>query len=148
MISDNDKIKALLRLPWSLQIAKNADDGGLVARVAELPSVLATGDTEEELAEDLWAALRATFAGYLHFGDTIPLPAGITAMPWEQAPRKTIQPMDYVSGTLRGAAWTPREGPPEAVSIGSAVARRSAEIGVDPRSEGESGYVWMRRLSA
>jgi predicted RNase H-like HicB family nuclease len=95
------KLAALMRLPWSVTVAPNVEEGYLVARVAELPSAVATGEDERALGRDLWAAIEASLACYLEFGDPIPLPAG-AALPWEgpQVPAARIVPLH-----LRGAAW-------------------------------------------
>lgn len=70
------RLDALVRMPWTVRVEK-CDDGYLVARVDELPSVVATGDTEKQLEDDFWAALRATLSAYLEFGDEVPLPESV-----------------------------------------------------------------------
>jgi predicted RNase H-like HicB family nuclease len=95
------KLTALVRLPWTVTTERNADEGYLVARVAELPSVIATGDTEKELARDLWESLEASLAVYVDYGDEIPLPVG-QVLPWELP---SAGPARIVFGHVRGDAW-------------------------------------------
>jgi predicted RNase H-like HicB family nuclease len=95
------KLRALMRLPWTVQTERNPEDGYLVARVVELPSVIATGDTEKELARDLWESLEASLAVYLDYGDEIPLPTG-QVLPWD---RSDAAETGSVYAELRGDAW-------------------------------------------
>jgi hypothetical protein len=64
-----------LRLPWTIRVTRNDEDGYLVARVAELPDVIVTAANEKELDCELWASLRASVECRLHFGDEVPAPA-------------------------------------------------------------------------
>lgn len=68
------RVEALLRLPWSLRLERNEDEGYLVLRVTELPSVLATGEDEKTLLADLWDTMRATLRSYLEDGEPVPMP--------------------------------------------------------------------------
>lgn len=68
------RVESLLRLPWSLRLERNEDDGYLILRVAELPSVLATGADEQSLLADLWHAMRATLRSFLEDGEPVPRP--------------------------------------------------------------------------
>src|SRR5437588_156096 len=76
------KLAALMRLPWTVRAEHNATDGYSVARVAELPSVIATGSNDRELARDLWESLQASLSVYLDYDDPLPLPSG-AQLPWE-----------------------------------------------------------------
>jgi predicted RNase H-like HicB family nuclease len=96
------KLAALMRLPWTVTTERNADEDYLVARVAELPSVIATGATERELARDLWESLEASLVVYLDYDDTIPLPAE-QVLPWER--HDEARPR-IVYGQVRGDAWS------------------------------------------
>jgi hypothetical protein len=101
------KLKALMKLPWTVITERNERDGYLVARIAELPSVIATGETEKALARDLWASLYSSVSAYLQFDDDIPLPAG-SALPWlGKAPPA---PRQRVFAVLRGASWEATSG--------------------------------------
>jgi predicted RNase H-like HicB family nuclease len=81
--TDERKLEALLRLPWTLSMTHNPEDGNWVIRVAELPAALATGATPEELEPAFWESLRETLAVFLENGDTIPLPPLASRYPWE-----------------------------------------------------------------
>jgi len=77
------KLAYLIRLPWTVRTERDADEGYIVLRVAELPSVIATGNSNDELEKDFWESLQATLECALEFGDQIVLPAGMKA-PWDQ----------------------------------------------------------------
>ena len=77
-----DKIRSLMRLPWTVRAEPSGDPGELVVRVTELPGTVVIG-TKEEIETEFWPALRATFECLLDFEDKIPLPAGVVALPWE-----------------------------------------------------------------
>lgn len=102
--TQEEKIEALLRLPWTVKTARTED--GFVAEVAELPSALATGDTMKLLARDLWDSLKATLTSYLEFNDPIPLPAGVSA-PWEasESPAPRTVAVRRATGSLGGEGW-------------------------------------------
>lgn len=93
------KLDALLRVRWTL-IPETTPEGDRLVRVAELPSVVGSGMTESELAADLWASLHAALEAYLHFGDPIPLPEGVS-LPWER--RATHAPGVLSIGYVRRA---------------------------------------------
>ncbi len=82
MWTNERKLEALLRLPWTLHMTRNSEDGYWVMRVGELPAALATGATPEELERAFWESLRETLAVFLKEGDEIPLPPGISRYPW------------------------------------------------------------------
>lgn len=75
------KLQALMALPWSLAVTEDQDNSGLVVRVTEVPDAIATGKNEKELARDLWESLYASIACRLEHGDAIPLPPG-HQLPW------------------------------------------------------------------
>ena len=75
------KLDALMRVPWSVFEERNDEQGYLVAQVRELPDAIATGADERTLARDIYAAVRASLACRLEFGDDIPLPPGYL-LPW------------------------------------------------------------------
>lgn len=70
------ELQRLLRLPWTV-LREETPEGDVVLRVKEIPSAVGSGDTDEERVADLWESLTASLRAYLHFGDTIPLPAGV-----------------------------------------------------------------------
>jgi len=85
--SEGAKVQYLLRLPWS--IVPSTEDGERVLRVRELPSVVVSGpaDTEAEqqtLAADFWDSVAESLRCYLHFGDPLPRPPGVSSFPWER----------------------------------------------------------------
>ena len=79
------RLRALIALPWTIRIEHSDDDGGLVARVIEMPDAIATGASERELAADLFAAVKASLEVRLENGDPIPVPDG-QELPWERSP--------------------------------------------------------------
>jgi hypothetical protein len=81
-ISRDAKLAALLQLPWTIDI-QQSEEGYIVARCREVPGSLATGSPEEIEAE-FWESLRESLACLVDAGDDIPLPRGITELPWEQ----------------------------------------------------------------
>ncbi len=89
---DDLKIQFLLGLPWNIY-AETSVDGERLLRVRELPSVIGSGDTDDEIERDFWDSLEATLRSYLHFGDELPLPAlpGIE-LPWKQAATASAPP--------------------------------------------------------
>lgn len=91
------KLMALMRLPWSLRIERDELDGSLIAEVAEIPDAIATGSTVKELAKDLWESLAASLQIRLEHGDMIPLPPG-SVLPWSE---KTPQRIEHVEVRFR-----------------------------------------------
>jgi predicted RNase H-like HicB family nuclease len=78
------KLNHLMRLHWTIKREQDSDEGYVILRVAELPSVIATGDPSDKVAleNDFWEALQATLESALQFGDPIPVPEGVR-LPWE-----------------------------------------------------------------
>ena len=97
------KLKALMRLPWSVTVERDEDEGYFVARVSEIPDVLATGGTEKELAADLWDALATSLGVRIDHEDPIPLPTGVE-LPWEGNARPRV-PQKVVLYQKRTPAW-------------------------------------------
>lgn len=110
------KIAALLRLPWTIRPDKDVDEGYFIARVAEIPSLIATGATPEELERDFWQSLQASLEVSLDYGDPITpavsqdAPVGRTA-PTDNAPGKDeLSARGRVAdarGRRNGADWEP-----------------------------------------
>lgn len=101
--TDEQKIAALLRLPWTIRVERDPQAGYFVARVMEVPSAIATGETEKELEIDLWESLRASLEVYLTHGDAIPLPAIVHQLPWDARPEQ--RPTVVRAKAQRGSAW-------------------------------------------
>ena len=95
----------LLGLAWTVQVT--SEDGDLVARVAELPGLVAVGAKEKELQRELFAALEAMLDAMLVEGDPISVP-GNAALPWDEGKAPPV-PVDskrfiglsYDDGALR-----------------------------------------------
>ena len=88
---EEEKLRHLLALPWTI-IPETTPEGDRLLRVQELPAAVGCGSTDEELEADFWDSLTATLSAYLHFGDPIPLPAGVTSLPWDSpAPMGTTE---------------------------------------------------------
>lgn len=74
------KMRAYLELPWSIEVEERHDDGSyFVARVGELPGLVATGETREELDSALWEAIEDHVRSYLEDDQQPPLPPGAEA---------------------------------------------------------------------
>lgn len=83
--TDEEKLKVLLRLPWTILAEPGDDPGERVLRVEELPDVIAMGQTDEELEADFWESLEASMTCYLEEGVRPPMPARTAGLklPWE-----------------------------------------------------------------
>lgn len=84
------KLEYLLGLPWSIYAEATAE-GERLLRVRELPPVIGSGESDAEIERDFWDSLEATLRSYLHFGDELPLPLGLT-LPWKQGTRAPATP--------------------------------------------------------
>ena len=100
------RISYLVSLPWTVAVHRDSD-GDVVARVAELPFLIATGSTEKQAARDLFDGLWSTMDAMLTEGDVIPLPEG-AHLPWERGeePAAVRSPQHY-DVALDGDAWDP-----------------------------------------
>ncbi len=78
-----NKIEWFMRLPWRIEVTKEAD-GTLFARVPELPGAVADGEDEQSLAASFWESLEAALRAYLDSGHPVPLPYPFP-LPWERA---------------------------------------------------------------
>ena len=88
MWTNERKLDALLRLPWTLRMDHNVEDGHWSMRVAELPAAIVTAERVEDLEDAFWESLRETLKVFLEHGDVIPLPARVAQYPWE--PRQAL----------------------------------------------------------
>lgn len=86
--SPEAKLTYLMSLSWTVRAERDPDEGYLVLRVAELPSVIATGSDEKALENDFWESLRASLEAALEFADPIQLPKG-ARVPWEPSGQPT-----------------------------------------------------------
>lgn len=65
----------LMQLPWTVVVERRNDDGEyFVARVTELPGLIAVGENEAELEAALEDALSSHLKSYIQDGETPPLP--------------------------------------------------------------------------
>lgn len=101
----DQQLEWLLSRPWTIAVEPAED--GLIARVAELPSVVATGASERLLARDLWAVLRATLTSYLDYNDPISYPLGERPL-WELG-HEPPGAEEEVHLVLEGDAWDERQ---------------------------------------
>ena|SRR2546425_12448467 len=106
----DEKLAYLMRLPWTIE-AKPEDDY-TVLRVKELPSVIATGKTQEELEADFWESLRATLEAYTHYNDPIPLPSEVARLPWQ--PRSAAA---LLHSDVRVAVLEAKQRPPQLTGV-------------------------------
>ncbi len=98
------KIDALMRLPWSVSTQKSAYGSYLTARIAEVSDAIATAADERSLARELFASLRASLSCRIDYGDEIPLPEGFQ-LPWKEAEEPRGVPSLYVLPLHEGQAW-------------------------------------------
>jgi predicted RNase H-like HicB family nuclease len=105
--SNDQKLEALMALPWTLKFDTDSLDGSLTAEVAELPEAIATGKDTKELAVSLYDALNASLASRLEHDDPIDLPPGCV-LPWHRpAPTVRTRVDAYVVGDIAKLdAWT------------------------------------------
>lgn len=98
--TSQQRLMALMRLPWSVRVEPDDTDGSWVAQVAEIPDAIATGNSMKELAKDLWESLAASLEIRLEHDDTIPLPKG-SSPPWdaETAPRLEVVELQIAQPT-------------------------------------------------
>jgi hypothetical protein len=103
------KLKYLMGLNWTVTAEKDPDEGYTIIRVAELPSVIATGDPNnvDALDKDFWESLQASLESALEFGDSIQLPRGATA-PWDRASMQTPLRNVVVKGNVSVQAFIPQ----------------------------------------
>ncbi|HEX6048122.1 MAG TPA: hypothetical protein VFZ21_02600 [Gemmatimonadaceae bacterium] len=86
------KLDALMRLPWSLSFTRSEHGNYLVARVAEVADAMATGENDRAAAIALYESLRASLLVRLEHGDELPLPAN-TVLPWLNRPEPQAEPL-------------------------------------------------------
>lgn len=104
--SRDQKLAALMALPWTVSVEHDSD-GSLIARVAEMPDSIATGETEKALARDLWESIEASLSVRLDNDDPFVVPPGIT-LPWELGKAPPAPPADVIVCELKGPAWERR----------------------------------------
>ena len=80
--SNEDKVRALLSLPWNVNVEVTRE-GERLAWIDEMPAAAARGSDIPELARALWAALRAVLERSLRDGESITLPRGAVLF-WER----------------------------------------------------------------
>ncbi len=104
--TQQQRISYLVSLPWTVALHRDSDDD-IVARVAELPFLTATGSTEKAAARDLFDGLWCAMDAMLTHGDVVPLPEG-AELPWERGEEPaTVPPRRYSAVSLQGGAWNP-----------------------------------------
>lgn len=105
--TSEEKLQALMRLPWSVKLERDPRDGSLIAQVDELPDAIATGDNEQDLARDLWEAIEASLACRLEYGDPLPLPQG-NVIPWEGSAQPSSERPNVRQAKIQltGEVWT------------------------------------------
>ena len=102
------RLTALMRLPWTIHVKRDEEDGSLVAQVAEVPDAIGTGADSKHVAKDLWESLYASLEMRLEHGDEIPLPEGVAA-PWSSGAEPPSAPEEIVVGqSLSGLIVRPR----------------------------------------
>lgn len=71
---NNQQVDRYLQLPYTIEVVRDEEGGGWVARVVELPGCLTQGDTFEELGEMIQDAMRGWIEIALEDGLPIPEP--------------------------------------------------------------------------
>lgn len=79
--TQEQRLTALMRMPWGIVIERDEDDSSFVIQVREIPDAIGTGADEKLAAIDLWESLRESLRVRLIYGDDLPLPPG-TIAPW------------------------------------------------------------------
>lgn len=111
------KLAALLLLPWTIRVERDPDEGYMVARVPEVPSAIATANDEAGLERELWESLQLSLEVALDHGDPISLPAQVPVLPWEA--KRTGPRVRVLQADLRkGAIWDTVALPETAVAGG------------------------------
>lgn len=69
----------LLRLPWTIRSLYVTDEtpSYWCLRCAEIPSAIATGESEAEVEKEFWESLRESLHIYLIHDDPIPVPDAV-----------------------------------------------------------------------
>jgi predicted RNase H-like HicB family nuclease len=114
-----ESIGALVSQPWTITVERDAEDHYLVARVAEIPDAIATGDDERSLMRDLWDAIATSLMARIDHGEEPPVPQSGTRSGHS---RRTVRSLQQRTGSAwqvragRVAAATTLIGPGSAVS--------------------------------
>lgn len=87
-------LQRLLRLPWTI-VREVTPEGEVLLRVKEIPSAVGSGGTPEELAADLWESLTESLRTYLHFGDKVPLPQGVSDSFVRLSPKASVPKVPF-----------------------------------------------------
>ena len=106
--TSTQKLRYMVGLNWTVTVERDPDEGYVILRVKELPSVIATGATNDALENDFWESLEATLQAALEFGDPVQLPVGQKA-PWEQLSRPTPLGNVVVQGSVRAYVPQPKQ---------------------------------------
>lgn len=105
------QLDALMKLPWTIEVRPSDFGAYLAASVAELPDAIAVEDERvaaqrnqnhrvQALGRNVFAAIRASLASRLEFGDEIPLPPAC-ALPWANGAEPALP--RRMTTTIRGA---------------------------------------------
>lgn len=86
------KVRATLRLPWTIIRENDPDDGSVVLRAAEIPGVIGVGEDGPSATDDFWQAFALAIEALIAAGDRIPLPRGVRTYPWLQPVAMRVQP--------------------------------------------------------
>jgi antitoxin HicB len=71
---NNPQVDDYLQLPYTIEVIRDEEGGGWVARVVELPGCITQGDTFEELGEMIQDAMRGWIEIALEDGIPVPEP--------------------------------------------------------------------------
>lgn len=70
-------IDEYMALPYKIEIVPDADEGGFVARLPELPGCITVGETMEDALANIEDAKRAWIEAAMDDGQTIPEPISL-----------------------------------------------------------------------
>jgi hypothetical protein len=74
-MTNEDKLRVLLRAPWTVTSAPAEDGASTVLRIGELPAFVVVGGDPEEVVREFWLALESLLESYIDAGEEPPLPS-------------------------------------------------------------------------
>jgi hypothetical protein len=98
------KLKALMRLPWTVSFDPSEFGSYIVARITEIDDAMATGENERAAARALYESLRESLAVRLDHDDPIPLPPNVV-LPWVARPEPPMEPRVVTPALGNRDAW-------------------------------------------
>lgn len=88
-------LRRYLLMPWTL-VPGSDEDSPYTLRVAEIPAVLGVGNSEKEVEQSFWEAMRSVLSSYIEDGEVLPKPRGV--------PETRLVRMEYELREVRDAS--------------------------------------------